>query len=264
MMGLGWIPDPVDARDAEFALSLDHLFGAPGEHGSCEELFSRSPANQNGQQSCVVQVIAQTVRAAHVKAGKDRPPTLSRHGVWWPCRKLARRQQDNVGTHIRTGFKVLNAVGFCAEKYWPHSLGMGEDAAFRTQPPAAAQRMMADQRKGKQKTVYRRIFEVGTDRIDRLKRAVDAGFPPIFGTDVGKDLVHGDIDPFVPIGPPSASDVAGGHAMIVGAYHGDDFKIRTSWGDVLDNGWFWMSAAYVARWRDIWVVEAAPWYTELA
>lgn len=261
-VGFGWLPDDDDPRDFAFAYAAAAVAAvAPPYEASAEHLFAADPLDQNGHNSCVVQVIAQGMYAAHVKAGHPDPPLLSRHHLWHPCRRAKRAQNDNVGTQMRTPFKVMNALGFCQEKHWPHDLSMGEDAAFRKTPATIAQQMAHDQKQG-DKTVYRRIYELGSARLDRLKRSIVAGQPPMFGTGVGRDLANDQIDPHTPIGPPDV--IAGKHAMIAGAYHGDDFKVRTSWGEHCDRGWFWMNAKYVADWADIWYIERAPWYSELS
>jgi len=262
-VGFGWIPDEHDERDFRFAYAAVAVPAvAPPSSASAVHLLPSDPCDQNGHNSCVVQVLTQAMYAAHVLAGHPDPPLMSRHHIWHPCRRLVRAQQSNVGTKIRTGFKVMNALGFCQERYWPHDLAMGEDAPFRKTPSSIAQQMAHDQKDGVQKTVYRRITDLGDARLDRIKRCIEAGRPPIFGTTVGTDLVEDLIDPHTPIGPPTV--IAGRHALIAGAYDGDDFKVRTSWGDHCDRGWFWMNAEYVAQWADIWYIEKAPWYTELS
>jgi hypothetical protein len=265
-VGFGWLPDEPDDRDLAFAMPVGQsATDPPPFEATAEHLFTPNALDQNGHNSCVVQSLVQGIYASHVRDGHDSPPLASRHHIWYPCRRLMRKHKLNAGTQNRTAFKVVNKLGFCQEKYWPHDLSMADDAPMRKQPSTLVQQMAHDQREKAGQVIYRRIYELGRDRIDRLKRCIAAGFTPQFGTAVSKQLANNQIDPHVPIGPPGTGEVAGLHAMIAGAYHDNDFKVRTSWGrNHCDNGWFWMNADCVAEWSDIWYIEHAPWYSELS
>jgi hypothetical protein len=263
--GLGYKPDLDDERDGLYALKAHHLpVASPPPEADCLQLFAGLPLDQDGQNSCIAQVIAQAIRAAHVRAGHPDPPLISRHDVWYKYRFRRGWHQQNEGGYIRDGFHGINDTGFCQEKHWPHDLSLGPDAPYLLQPPTIAQQHCEDQRnKSEGRVSYRRLTEVGDARIERLQQCVASKLPPVFGTDVGSPLTDGAFDPNKPLGPPEWEDIQGGHAMICGAYRGSDFFVRTSWGPFALAGWFWMNAAYVQQWRDIWLVDAAPYFSEL-
>ena len=161
----------------------------------------------------------------------------------------------------------MNEEGFCQEIHWPHDTDTGPDARFRKKPARNARRMAHDQRESGANTVYRRIYEGGYDRIERVKGCVANGMLVVFGTDVDRDLTGNDFDADKPLDPPT-SNIAGGHAMcVVGYLPGDVFIIGNSyskrWGD---NGFCLFSADYLVSilTRDLWAIEKAPWYSELA
>lgn len=260
--GLGYIPDDEDERDRPFAVGSEHLpIMAPPEHDA-RHLFGE-PFNQNGHNSCITQGVAKAVRGAHVKAGHLEPPNLSRFLLWAQLRGEA-MLADNVGGQIRTSFKRMNEEGFCKEEYWPHDTDTGPEARFRKKPARNARRMAHDQREAGQLTIYRRIYESGYDRIDRLKACVANDMLPVFGTNVDRTFTSNRFDPTVALDPPT-SDIAGGHCMdVVGYLPGDIFIIgnsySTRWGD---QGFCLFTADYLTSLltRDLWVVEHAPWFT---
>jgi hypothetical protein len=173
----------------------------------------------------------------------------------------------NIGSHIRKGFQKMNEEGFCQEKHWPHDADTGEHARFRKKPARDARRMAHDQRERGQLTRYRRIYEVGPARIERIKGCIANNRLVVFGTDVDRDFTANRFDAMTPLDPPSGN-IAGGHAMDVVAYDaGDIFLIGNSYGTRWGRGGFcYFTADYLAdpRTRDLWIVEKAPWYTELA
>lgn len=263
--GLGYIPDDEDGRDRDFAIGADHLpVTAPG---TCDlrPLFG-DPYNQNGHNSCIVQGIAKAVRVAHIKAGHTDPPDVCRFLLWAQLRGEA-LLDHNAGAQIRTGFKKMNAEGFCQDEYWPHDHDMGPEARFRKKPARNARRMAHDQREKGANTIYRRIYEGGYDRAERIKGCIANDMLVVFGTNVDRSFTSNAFDPTVALDPPTA-DIAGGHCMdVVGYLPGDIFIIGNSysgrWGD---QGFCLFTADYLTnlQTRDLWVVERAPWYTELS
>ncbi len=263
--GLGYFPDDADERDREYALGVEHLPVAAPEQVDLRDLFGE-PYNQNGHNSCITQAVAKGVRVAHIQDGHPDPPDLCRFLLWAQLRGELLLDQ-NVGSQIRKAFKKMNADGFCQEIHWPHDHDTGPDARFRMKPSRDARRMAYDQREKGANTVYRRIYEGGYDRIDKIKAANANGMLVVFGTNVDRDFTGNRFDPTLPLMPPT-TDIAGGHAMaIVGYLPGDIFIIGNSysrrWGD---EGFCLFSADYLVniQTRDIWVVEKAPWYSELA
>jgi hypothetical protein len=261
MWGTGCEPDPVDERDRDYALGVEHLPVGVPPSATCEHLFG-VPFDQNGHNSCITQGIAKAMYAAHLRAGHADPPNLCRFLLWAQLRGEA-MLQDNVGSYIRKGFKKLNAEGFCKEEYWPHDTDTGPEARFRKKPSRNARRMAHDQREAGQLTVYRRIYETGADRIERVKGCIANDQLVVFGTSVDRDFVQNHFDAMSPLDPPR-SDIAGGHCMDVVAYDADTFLIGNSYSTRWGRGGFcYFTADYLTDLvtRDLWTVEKAPWFT---
>jgi hypothetical protein len=263
--GTGYIPDDADERDREYAVAAEHLPVAAPSSCDLRPLFGK-PHNQNGHNSCITQAIAKAVRVAHIQAGHPDPPDLCRFLLWAQLRGELLLDQ-NVGSQIRKGFKKLNAEGFCQEKHWPHDHDTGPEARFRKKPSRNARRMAHDQREKGANTIYRRIYEGGHDRIERIKGCNANGMLVVFGTDVDHDFTGNHFDPTVALDPPTGN-IAGGHAMVVVGYlPGDIFIIGNSYSDRWGDGGFCLfTADYLVSilTRDLWMIEKAPWFSELA
>lgn len=260
MYSFGWIPDDEDKRDKPLLVGADWSL-APASYDATH-LFG-TPFDQNGHNDCVAQAVVKTLRAAHIRDGHVDPPNASRNLLWALCRGEM-RLADNVGTQIRTAFKRLNSDGFCQEKYCPYSMDNGPDAPFRHKPPRNARRMAYDQRARGGNVLYRRIYEVGPSRLDRVRECVANDRLVVFGTEVDREFASDGFDPSVPFDPP-VGETVGRHALvIVGYLPGDLFKIGNSWGIAWgDGGFALITGDYLASLltRDLWVPEAVPWFT---
>jgi hypothetical protein len=124
-----------------------------------------------------------------------------------------------------------------------------------------------DQRNKGGNTIYRRIYDGGYDRVDRIKACNANGKLVVFGTDVDRNFVNNKIDPTMPLAPPR-SNIAGGHCMVVVGYlPGDIFIIGNSYGSGWGNGGFCLFGAdYMTDLitRDLWMVDKAAWFSELS
>lgn len=265
MRGLGYVPDEPDVRDENYAVGAGDMPDLVPDAIDLRAEFG-APYDQNGHNSCIEQAIAKAVRVAHVTDGYEDPPDMARMLLWAQVRGEMLIDK-NVGSQIRTAFKKMNAEGFCQDKWWPHDTDMGADARFRQKPSRQARRMAYDQREKLGSTVYRRIYDSGDERIERVRGCLANCELVVFGTDVDHDFVHGRFNPAVPLQPP-VRNIAGGHAMcIVGYLPGDIFVVGNSWGSHWGNGGFCLfSADYVTSLitRDLWTVYKAPWYSELS
>jgi C1A family cysteine protease len=257
--GLGYIPDPPKATDWPFKATF--LGAAPVAASLSAHIVS--VLNQGSLGSCVAQAGFQAIRMRQLLQGAAAPPLGSRLFGYWFARAVNHMTKVDSGTHIRSFFEVLNTFGFPAEAFWPYvDADTGADTdPFRMRPPTAAIHAAYDFRSP---TVYRRVA-AGRDAPNAVRRAIAAGFPVVFGCDVGRDFVKGNVEDWGhPIYPPLMDDVMGGHAMTIVGY--DDskgvrggFDVLNSWGRKWGlDGRCWFSADYVAEARDIWVVERAP------
>lgn len=251
---LGYRQDPPDTRDFSAA---EKLGVAPSPPSASNRHLIVDVLDQLNLSACVANAIMQAMRASHVHQGVANPKLGSRLFAYYASRAFHHETNVDAGTHLRTCFQSLNKFGFCPEDAFPYT-DQGEP--WRKLPPTAAFRAAYDQISP---TDYRRIFTVGSARVDDIKRAVAAGYVVCFGTDVAQDF-FGD-DGKTPILPPVGKQIAGGHAMAVVGYDGDVFTICNSWSSGWGDGGFCLFSADYLAWdgtRDLWLVEHAPKYSE--
>lgn len=258
--GLGWFPDAQDDRD--HILAAGHLLDRATTPwvADCSHLLP-PVLDQGGENSCVAQAVATLLFAAHTRSSQPGiAELLSRKALWWLCRHERGLQDWNVGTYMRTAFRLLNSLGFCRERHWLHS------QPHDKRPAVNAQRLSIDQRdRGTGRVIYERLNGDGPALLEGIKRAVAAGLPVVIGVDVSDTFARGDFDADASVGPPRDSDVVGGHALVVCGYDGDSFRVRNSWGeDWADGGMAWLRDDYAATGRDCWTVAAAPPYSDEA
>jgi len=257
---LGYVPDAAKgAGDKPDHDAGEALRAAPPPPASASNRnLVVSVLDQGPLGSCVANAGFQAIRASHVKQGIVSPKLGSRLLGYYLARGVDGTQDQDAGTQIRSFFGALNKLGFCAEDAYPYDVDK-----FADMPPAEVLQRAFDQRAP---TVYKRITSTGYTRVDDVKRAIAAGYLVCFGTDVSVPFCNGEFDPTKAVDPPSGLDkIAGGHAMALAEYDGDNFGIPQSWGETFGvRGWIKFSADYIA-WsssRDFWIVEHAPLYSE--
>lgn len=263
---LGYLPDPP--KDTDFDFAELGLTAIPAE--ATLRPFVIDVLDQGNLGSCVANAGLQAVRMSHVRQLiaqvtspeaaamlQQNPPALgSRLMAYYLARATHHMTGVDSGTYLRALFEILNKFGFCPEEVWPYII-----AEFTRMPPTRAIRAAFDQ---KSPTTYRRIFSESYERVDDVKRALAAGYPVCFGTDVNRDFVNDNFDPSVPY-DPSKGQIEGGHAMLWSGYKNDDFDTLNSWSIRFGvGGYFVAKAELVVAARDLWVVEYAPRYSEAA
>jgi C1A family cysteine protease len=255
---LGYRPDPPKKPADKPDLEAGQLLKAsppPPPAANIRHLVV-DVLNQGGLGSCVSNAILQAVRCSHVKQGVQNPKLGSRLFGYYLSRAYHHDTANDSGTHLRLYFQAIAKFGFCPEDIYPYDDG-GEK--FKQMPSMAAFRAAFDQANP---TVYRRIAGMGADRIDAVKRAIAAGYGVCFGTDVDSDFCSNKL--VEPLLPP-VSNIAGGHAMMIGGYDDDVFDVLNSWGGGWGHtGWCRFSADYLTAdcTRDLWIVEKSPKYSE--
>lgn len=255
---LGWLADPPKLSHEKPDLLASPLLKAappPPPSANIRHLVV-DVLDQGGLASCTAHSILQAVRCSHVKQGITNPELGSRLFSYYLSRAYHHDTGNDSGTYLRLFFQALLKFGFCRESVWPYS---DSDSLFSKMPSGAAFRAAFDQ---KNPTAYRRISETGADRLDAVKRAIAGGYAVCFGTDVDSAFVRNQLAE--PLQPPMGN-IAGGHAMVVGGYDGDDFEIVNSWGTGFGNaGWCIFSGDYLTAdcTRDLWILQTAPTYSD--
>lgn len=262
--GIGCLWDPPDSRDRN-ACELVTAARAPAS-ASARHLVA-SVLDQGAIGSCVANAGMQALRAAQIRARMAQGASLeraialsplgSRLMAYFLARATHGDASNDSGTYPRAFFQVVTKFGFCPEDVWPYDV-----FRFTQTPPHTAFRAAFDQQAP---TEYRKIFESGYARVDAIKQAIADDYLVVFGTDVSQPFVNGEWGYGDPLPPPVGMRIAGGHALCVTGYDGDNFEIVNSWGSGFgDGGFFRMSADYLAweQTRDLWIVKTAPAYSE--
>lgn len=306
MRALGWREDPPDDRDVD---ALRAGFLSPTvTPPSASNADLVEVQDQAAEGACVSFSSGQAVRAAQllelvekklanwVAAGGqaetfDRAKALSeaRASVefWaWDFPYYLARGYDHttvqdVGTNLRTVFKVINKYGFPPLSSMPY-LGNTDrkkgPVVFDRMPPANAFRLAYDQRASAENVAanvvdYARITETGYARMDAIKLASSQRHLVVFGTLVSRAYCSGmSANGGKPFDPPAASTVAGGHAMCVGGYDPVSPLVAGSWstdynpeglGDV-PPGWSRLSWDYLCwdKTTDLWIVRRSPLFLQ--
>lgn len=241
-----------------------HLGAAPVPATSDLRQLFGAALDQGALGSCVANAIADAVRAVQVRLGADPAETelASRLAIYWVARAYVHEQAIDAGSFIHLAFQGLNTFGFAPEGAWPY---LTEN--FARMPPIGAMAKAFDQRDADRPDVdYRRILSSGGQLVDDIKRALGAGYPIVFGIDVSTSFVAGQLGPTgIAQAPGSGDEIAGGHAMLLGGHQSEFAWARTSWGEgAFDHGWFPIAWDYLETAEDVWMVAAAPLYSEVS
>lgn len=254
--GLGWQPDPpkgpketqdFDSHDLLTRVGApDHV---PASHNLADQIVDVLDQGRIG--SCVANAGMQALRMSHIRQGIKDPPLGSRLWGYFLARFTHGDEKNDSGTYIRAFFRVVSKAGFPDEKYWPY-----HPEKFAQQPPSNAYTKAHDQIAAGNLS-YFRIYERGDQRLAVIRRAIAAGYPVVFGTQVTNDFLNGRASIYdMPRG-----NIAGGHAMAFYGYDKDGFDVVNSWGeDWGQAGTTRFTNAYVAwpQTSDLWIVETAP------
>lgn len=257
---LGWLPDPPDDRDLDFARTpmMASAADVPDETWLGEQF---APVLDQGPLgACVAHAVAQVIYASHKRAGVKEPQLASRLAIYYLSRATHKMQHFDSGTFLRTAFGTLNKFGFAPETAWAYDL-----ARFAVMPPFNTFRLAYDQSSGARPTVYWRIHSRGDERLVAVKSALAKGYPVAFGTLVTRSFVEGKNVEEPVAEPTEASDIVGGHAMVIGGHGPGYFHVLNSWGeDWGTDGWCQLSEEYIAGdvTTDLWVAQHAPNYVE--
>jgi hypothetical protein len=204
------------------------------------EVLDQGPTN-----SCVAQAIAQAMRIQ--RAFRDEPaPLYSPLFFYFNGRARTGDERFDDGTYVASTFDGILDKGMTEEKYWPFN-----SWKVNRRPSWNAYRMAADssQIKG-----WYRVYDDDADALLlAIKSAVHAGRPVVAGWRVNKTFLD-DRGPAV-VENPSGS-MAGGHAMVVTGWDGDNIEVLSSWSSRWrDGGYVLLSPDYAARCTEATVLD---------
>jgi len=243
--GLGYRPDPIDARD--------QLFGArkAGTARVVEVRFDdhvHGIRDQRNTNSCV----GHSGRGAvELRRALDGHPhrALSALGLYWPARAVNGYQNEDGGAFIRSAMRVAHRLGLPSEAAWPFdpfrvnerpSIGAEVDGLVRADG------------------VYERIPGTGIARAEAALDALQARCPVVFGTLITAALAYHTGAETLPA-PGTNDEILGGHAMYLAGFDRGGERVRVvnsygrSWGDL---GMAWLAAEWLAAdgTADVWAL----------
>ncbi len=276
--GLGWIPDLPDFRDytGETA-GVREILGPAGRvtprSGSPASVDLRpwaSPVEDQGALgSCTAQAGAGVIEY-YERRSFGRHVESSRLFLYKATRNLMKSKGDS-GAYLRTTMGAMVIFGVPPEPYWPYT---DDEVGFDREPPAFCYAFAQSYRT----LLYYRHDPAGVTRaavLDRLKTALAAGHPAMFGFTVYSSIEQAETTGRIPL-PFGRERIEGGHAVVAMGY--DDamtvanasgggacrgaFLIRNSWGPGWgEKGYGWLPYAYVVKGlaEDFWSVLKKEW-----
>lgn len=214
--------------------------------------FSSPVHSQRHTSSCVAQSVVKALEIKRIMAGKPHVD-LSRLAVYYLARELMFPMRTNAdkGTFISLACDVLRRWGVCPEADWPWDL-----QKIYTPPSWMAMRKAY---LGKIQAFYK-IRSTGNDRVDEVRRCLQAGNPVVFGTEVGAAwALYRSYNPLKeePLTIPTIK--TGRHAICIVGYQGNgNFIIENSWGENWGHGGFGYLAPEVIasdKSDDFWLIQ---------
>jgi hypothetical protein len=245
--GLGYLPDKPDRRDRVFGA----LMGARVLVPTSLQLPVPFALDQGGTSSCVAHALAHAIGCREAVKGDPAPAVPSRAWMYYKSRVEHGMQTEDRGTYLRTACDALRRQGAPDEAYWPWK----PVTRLHTAPGLEATSHAAGRRGG----VYQRVQSYGDQRLRDLQLALAQGMPVCFGADLAASYLR-QSGPEVIAAPTPGEAMAGGHAQALTGYRttagGIEFRVQNSWGaDWRDGGCAWLTESFMARARDIWVVD---------
>ena len=236
---LGWMPNPDDARDRDFAGLMGLSAGSADQRLLDKYLDIRS---QGSSSTCVGQGFAGQIQILERIAGLSGD-SVSVLFMYW--NSLAQHGAEGIdeGTYARTLVHALSKIGVPDEKYHPFKIGVTKKIR---QPPFNAY-MKAHPRRG---GGYYTIKATGKARGEQIQKAILANHPVCFGTMVTRKYQDND-GPLVVEAPQGGDEIAGGHLQLCTGFmrkaSGETlYRVANSWGrDWRDQGFCWFTEEYM-------------------
>lgn len=254
----GYIKSKPDTRDFRVVFTNDHVNAflkktngkkIENEVYDLRTIVTLSQAlsdiDQGSLGSCTANAIAYAYAFDEFKQSNKEIFMPSRLFIYYNERMLEGNVNSDSGAEIRDGMKCINKYGVCDEHHWIY-----DPSKFTEKPP----QNIYDEAKLSKSVKYASIDldndKNKDDRIAHLKRAIQSGYPFVFGFMVYKSFESEEVAKtgMVPM-PKPHEKVIGGHAVCAVGF--DDTKqcfiVKNSWGPNWGiNGYFYMPYDYIS------------------
>lgn len=190
--------------------------------------------DQDGMDSCVAFAIIGAMEYLENIQNKSFI-SLSPQFVYYNERVLENTVNQDTGSYVEDGIKVVTTYGACELSLWPYN-----KENLYTKPSAEA---YADAAKRKA-LKYSQLEQTQTALMTSLVN----GFPVIFGCLTYPSFKSETVTTGVVSIPESTEIIVGGHAMLIVGYdmQKQQFLCRNSWGTKWGiEGYCWMPFAYI-------------------
>lgn len=232
----GWKKDSHDSRDFIFKMVSPKLGPLPSFvdlRPSCPPVYDQGQLG-----SCTANAIGAALQFEQMRQ-KITSFEPSRLFIYFNERDAEGTIQEDSGAMIRTGIKVVNRLGFCADDLWPYN-----PSKFATRPDPLCYSVAT----GHRSLLYERIND---GDLQNMKACLASGFPFVFGITVFDSFESTDMTKTGVLQlPASTENTLGGHAVLAVGYDEPSarFIVRNSWGaDWGQNGYFTIPFEYLSR-----------------
>jgi C1A family cysteine protease len=241
----GWKRDLPDKRDLVYGAQATTLPETVDLSKGMAAVY-----NQGNLGSCTAQGLA-AIYQFTFRENKNKNFMPSRLKVYYDERVLEGTVKYDSGAMLRTGMKVLVKNGVCAEALW----GYSDDAkTFKKKPPVKCYKAAVQHKALK----YYKV----TQTIQNICLALASEDPVVFGFALYESFESASVAKtgIVPMPNFYMESCLGGHAVVLVGYDKSKkiFKVRNSWGDWGDKGYFYMPFDYVADYSlaaDFWALK---------
>ena len=207
--------------------------------------------------SCTANAIAFAYAFDEIKQSNKEVFLPSRLFIYYNERLIEGTVNNDSGAEIRDGIKSINKYGVCDEHHWIY-----DPTQFTIKPPDS----VYNEAKSATAVKYAKIDFTDdrtiTDKTNRMKMALQSGFPFVFGFVVYESFESEKVAKtgMVPM-PKTNEKVMGGHAVCAVGF--DDTKqcfiVKNSWGANwgLDS-YFYMPYQYMSDSKlcdDFWIIQ---------
>lgn len=274
----GHIPDIHDPRDHKIKFTDEHVqsFSLRLNASVNNTVFdlrnlvhlpqALSNIDQGSLGSCTANAIAYAYAFDEIKQQNKQSFLPSRLFIYYNERVIENTVNRDSGAQLRDGIKSINKYGVCEEHHWIY-----DPLKFAVKPPKSVYDEAINAKAVKYSSIDFSLDRTIADRVAHLKRALQSGFPFVFGFYVYESFETDVVarTGIVPIPDYDNEQLLGGHAVCAVGFSDlkQSFIVKNSWGPNWGlNGYFYMPYNYLAdpeQALDFWIIEQVTTQTNI-